>query len=135
MRTPIAYSLAWPHRMIAPVERLDLVSISELTFEAPDFKRFPVLSLAFQALKNGGSAPTILNAANEVAVAAFLDGKIGFLDIARMVERVLEQVQHKPVTTLAHVNEIDATARDVASGWIADFTPAAGADAGVTASG
>ena len=135
MRTPIAYSLAWPHRMIAPVERLDLASISELTFEAPDFKRFPVLSLAFQALKSGGSAPTILNAANEVAVTAFLDGKIGFLDIARMVEKALEQVPHNPMTTLAHVNEIDATARDVASGWIADFAPAAGADSGVAASG
>ncbi len=135
MRTPIAYSLAWPHRMIAPVERLDLVSISELTFEPPDFKRLPVLSQAFQALKNGGSAPTILNAANEVAVAAFLDGKIGFLDIARIVEKALEQVPHKPMTTLAHVNEIDATVRDVASGWIADFTPAAGANSGVAAAG
>ena len=68
MRTPIAYSLAWPRRMATPVERLDLASISELTFEAPDFTRFPSISLAFQALKSGGAAPTILNAANEVAV-------------------------------------------------------------------
>ncbi len=134
MRTPIAYSLAWPQRMEAPVERLDLASISQLTFEAPDFNRFPALSLAFQALKSGGSAPTILNAANEVAVAAFLDGKIGFLDIAHMVERALEQVPNKPMTTLDHVHAIDAMTREAASGWIADFTSTRSANSGVAAS-
>ena len=82
-----------------------------------------------------GSAPTILNAANEVAVAAFLDGKIGFLDIVRMVEKALEQVPHKPMTTLAHVNEIDTVTRHMASSWIADFALAGGTDSGVAASG
>ena len=134
MRTPIAYSLAWPNRMATPVERLDLASISQLTFEAPDFTKFPAISLAFQALKSGGSAPTILNAANEVAVAAFLNEKIGFLDIVRVVERALEQVPHKPMTTLDHVHAIDAITRDMALGWIGDFAPVRSADSGAVAS-
>jgi len=90
MRTPIAYALGWPDRIHAPVPRLDLVQIAQLTFEAPDFSRFPALALAKQALALGGGAPTVLSAANEIAVAAFLGGKIGFLDIARIVEQTLE---------------------------------------------
>jgi 1-deoxy-D-xylulose-5-phosphate reductoisomerase len=134
MRTPIAYSLAWPRRMATPVERLDLASIAKLTFEAPDFKRFPSLSMAYQALKSGGSAPTILNAANEVAVAAFLDGKIGFLDIVRVVEKALERMPSKPMATLAHVHEIDTMTRDMASDWIVDFARTGGASSGIAVS-
>ncbi len=90
MRTPIAYALGWPDRIDAPVARLDLVQIGQLTFEAPDFSRFPALRLAKEALAMGGSAPAVLSAANEIAVAGFLDGRIGFLDIARIVEQTLE---------------------------------------------
>ena len=91
MRVPIAYALAWPDRMATPVARLDLAGIARLTFEPPDSQRFPALSLARHALKSGGAAPTILNAANEVAVAAFLAERIGFLEIAAVVDQVLDQ--------------------------------------------
>ena len=90
MRTPIAYSLAWPERMHAPTKRLDFAELGALTFEAPDFQRFPALRLARDVLAAGGSAPTVLNAANEVAVEAFLGGRIGFLSIAAVVEATLE---------------------------------------------
>ncbi len=89
MRTPIAYALAWPERMAAPVERLDLTKMSGLTFFEPDPVKFPALRLARAALETGGKAPSVLNAANEVAVAAFLDEKIKFLDITKIVESVL----------------------------------------------
>ena len=114
MRTPIAYALAWPRRMEAPVARLDLSALGRLTFESPDSARFPALRLAREALKTGGSAPTILNAANEVAVAAFLGGRIRFLDIARIVEKALETVPNRSIATLADVLEIDRFARTVA---------------------
>ncbi|MCF4164598.1 1-deoxy-D-xylulose-5-phosphate reductoisomerase [Zavarzinia compransoris] len=91
MRVPIAHALAWPDRMATPVARLDLAAIARLTFEPPDSQRFPALSLARHALKSGGAAPTILNAANEVAVAAFLAERIGFLEIAAVVDQVLDQ--------------------------------------------
>src|SRR3546814_11967035 len=94
MRTPIAVTLAWPGRMATPANRLDLAAIARLTFEVPDFARFPALNLARQALQTGGAAPTILNAANEVVVAAFLKGQIGFLDFTRIVEKTLARVQH-----------------------------------------
>jgi 1-deoxy-D-xylulose-5-phosphate reductoisomerase len=90
MRTPIAYSLAWPERMAAPTKRLDLAELGTLSFEAPDLERFPALRLAREVLSEGGSAGTVLNAANEVAVDAFLDRKIGFLAIADLVEATLE---------------------------------------------
>ncbi len=90
MRTPIAFALGWPDRINAPVTRLDLVQIGQLTFEAPDFSRFPALRLAKEALAMGGGAPAILSAANEIAVAGFLDGRVGFLDIARIVAQTLE---------------------------------------------
>jgi len=89
MRTPIAYSLAWPERMHAPTKRLDLAELGTLTFEAPDEKRFPALRLAREVLAAGGSAGTVLNAANEIAVEAFLAGRIGFLAIAGLVEATL----------------------------------------------
>jgi 1-deoxy-D-xylulose-5-phosphate reductoisomerase len=119
MRTPIAYALGWPNRMSAPVKRLDLAALGRLTFEAPDLKRFPALRLAWEALKTGGGAPTILNAANEVAVAAFLARRIGFLDIARIVERTLETVRNAPIATLSDVLDADAAARRSAEQQVA----------------
>ncbi len=115
MRTPIAYTLAWPERMATPVARLDLAEIGQLTFEAPDSERFPALRLARQALQTGGSAPTALNAANEVAVAGFLDGRLGFLGIAEVVERTLERIDAVPLGGLDDVWRIDREARRIAA--------------------
>ncbi len=115
MRTPIAYTLAWPERMAAPVARLDLAKIGQLTFEAPDSVRFPALRLARQALRAGGSAPTILNAANEVAVKGFLDGRLGFLGIADVVERTLETIDAVSLGGLDDVWQIDREARRLAT--------------------
>jgi len=114
MRTPIAYALAWPRRMAAPVAPLDLAGIGQLTFEAPDPDRFPALRLAREALQTGGCAPTVLNAANEIAVEGFLAGRLRFLDIAAVVERTLAAVEPVPVTTLADVMAVDAEARRLA---------------------
>ena len=115
MRTPIAYTLAWPGRMTAPVASLDLVEIGQLSFEAPDSTRFPALRLARQALQAGGSAPTVLNAANEIAVAGFLDGRLGFLGIAEVVERTLEKTAVSALDRLDDVWQIDGEARRVAA--------------------
>ena len=114
MRTPIGYCLAWPERMATPSARLDLASVASLTFEAPDHARFPALGLATDALRAGGSAPCILNAANEVAVAAFLNGAIGFLDIAAIVADSLARVGSGPVASLDEVVAIDGMARRAA---------------------
>ena len=114
MRTPIAYTLAWPQRMATPVERLDLAEIGQLTFEAPDSTRFPALRLSRQALQTGGSAPTILNAANEIAVQGFLDRRLGFLDIAEVVERTLERMSAAPLNGLDDVWQVDNEARRIA---------------------
>ena len=114
MRTPIAYALGWPERMATPSERLDLTKVSALTFEPPDVKRFSALQLARAALQSGGAAPTILNAANEVAVQGFLAEKIGFLDIPIVVERTLERVPLADVSSLDQVLEVDTQARRVA---------------------
>ena len=111
MRTPIAYVLGWPDRMPAPTEHLDLVRLGSLTFEAPDPERFPALRLARDALRLGGSAPTVLNAANEVAVDRFLAGEIGFLDIAAVTERVLAGTTARPLEDIEDVLAIDAEAR------------------------
>ena len=114
MRTPIAYTLAWPRRMEAPSPRLDLGQIAKLTFESPDSERFPALRLARVALKTGGSAPTILNASNEEAVAGFLAEKVGFPDIARIVEETLEKMSGSEVRSVDDVLMVDAEARRVA---------------------
>ncbi len=114
MRTPIAYTLAWPARMVGPSQRLNFAQIGSLTFEVPDIERFPALKLARQALQLGGSAPTILNAADEVAVAGFLAEKIGFLDIVNVVGQTLELVAARPLESLDDVGEVDAEARCVA---------------------
>lgn len=116
MRTPIAYALAWPERIETPVDRLDLAKLGQLTFEEPDEDRFPALRLARHALQKGGVTPTILNAANEVAVAQFLDRQIGFLDIPYVVERTMEKVTGGTVDTIEDVMEADTEARQVASG-------------------
>ena len=115
MRTPIAYALGWPCRMAAPTGQLDLAKLGALTFEAPDLTRFPALRLARAALQTGGAAPTILNAANEVAVARFLAGEVGFLDIAAIVEHTLASVPLKSVATLDDVLAVDGEARRVAA--------------------
>ena len=112
MRTPIAYTLGWPDRIEAPVARLNLTEIAKLTFEPPDLDRFPALELCREALKAGSGAPTILSAANEVAVQEFLAGRIGFLDIVRIVERTLERVPRCEITSLDDVYGLDAAARD-----------------------
>jgi 1-deoxy-D-xylulose-5-phosphate reductoisomerase len=113
MRVPIAHALAWPERMATPAARLDLAGLGSLTFEPPDERRFPSLRLAREALVAGGGAPCVLNAANEVAVAAFLAGQIGFLDIARVVEAVLDDLGDESAGTIEDVLALDARVRGV----------------------
>ncbi|MDE3061198.1 MAG: 1-deoxy-D-xylulose-5-phosphate reductoisomerase [Pseudomonadota bacterium] len=115
MRTPIACALAWPERIDTPVKRLNLAEIGTLEFSAPDDTRFPALKLAREALEAGGGAPTILNAANEVAVRRFLNKEIGFLDIAGIVERTLEKSDNAPMNTIEDVLACDALARETAN--------------------
>ncbi len=114
MRTPIAGALAWPDRMATPGERLDLVKVGRLDFEAPDQERFPALRLAREALKAGGGRPAILNAANEVAVAAFLGGRTGYLEIAAIVGDILDRYDPPAPETLDAVLDIDREARALA---------------------
>lgn len=114
MRTPIAYALGWPRRIPSPAPRLDLAAIGQLTFESPDPTRFPALRLARRALQSGGAAPTVLNAANEVAVQAFLSRGIGFLDIARVVEQTLEAMEPVSLASIDDVLTQDRRARDCA---------------------
>lgn len=111
MRTPIASCLAWPERIEAPSPRLDLAALGQLTFQAPDPDRFPALRLARAAMEAGDGAPTILNAANEVAVAAFLEGRIGFLRIAELVEAALEMIDSRPPDTIDAVMALDTETR------------------------
>ncbi len=118
MRTPIAYAMAWPERIAAGVEPLDLFRIARLDFYAPDFERFRCLQLAYDVLHAGGTAPAILNAANEVAVAAFLDGQLPFLGIARLNESVLQSLAAGPEGSLADVVAADAEARHLATGLV-----------------
>ena len=115
MRTPIAYTLAWPARMNTPSKRLDLEEIGSLDFEAPDPERFPALRLTREALKAGGSAATILNAANEIAVEAFLSDQIGFLDIASVVEDSMSDINYEPLRSIDDVFYLDDIARKTAS--------------------
>ena len=118
MRTPIAYALAYPKRIDAGVAPLDLFKIATLNFVAPDFERFPCLALAYQALRSGGTAPAVLNAANEVAVDAFLNKKISFLDIPRLIKHVLEKHVSVAVETLEDVLQADRQSRIAAHEWI-----------------
>ena len=111
MKTPIAYALAYPDRIATPAERLDLVDTARLTFEAADPERFPALRLAREALRSGGSAPVILNAANEIAVQYFLSGRIGFLDIVATCEEALSRMGARPAESLDDILTCDAAAR------------------------
>jgi 1-deoxy-D-xylulose-5-phosphate reductoisomerase len=114
MRTPIAHALAYPERIESGVARLDLAALAKLTFEAPDFQRFPALKLAYRVLAAGGNAPATLNAANEYAVGAFLDGNLPFDRIAALIEAVAEATPVQPVTTLSQVLAADGAARGLA---------------------
>jgi 1-deoxy-D-xylulose-5-phosphate reductoisomerase len=114
MRIPIAHTLAWPERMATPSPRLDLAAVARLEFEEPDLVRFPALRLARDALKTGGGCPAILNAANEIAVDAFLQRRIGFLDIAGTVAEVLDMLGSPPAETLDDVVALDQAARRAA---------------------
>jgi len=118
MRTPIAHALAWPARMDSGVAPLDLFAVGRLDFEAPDEQRFPCLRLARQAAQAGNSAPAMLNAANEVAVAAFLERRIRYPEIARMIEDVLEQEPVVALDALDAVFAADARARELAGQWL-----------------
>ena len=115
MRTPIAHALAFPQRMESGVAPIDLPKIGQLIFEQPDFARFPCLRLAYEALRAGGSAPTILNAANEIAVQAFLDGRMGFRMIDRLIARVMDKLPHGEVDSIDAVLDKDAAARSLAN--------------------
>ena len=119
MRTPIANALAFPERIESGVGQLDLTAIGTLQFEKPDFNRFPCLALAFEALNAGGTAPALLNAANEVAVAAFLDRRIGFRDIDRVIARVMHENEHGAAGSIEAVMAQDARARTAAQAIVA----------------
>ena len=121
MRTPIAYGLGWPERLDAGVAPLDLVATARLDFEAPDEARFPCLRLAREAVAAGGTAMAVCNAANEVAVDAFLGNQLRFTDIPRVIERALEQVTVIEPSTLSVVEGADAEAREVATAFLADI--------------
>ena len=118
MRTPIAHALAWPERIDSGVSALDLLLTARLDFQAPDPQRFPCLELARRAFDAGGTACAILNAANEIAVQAFLDQRIGFTDIPVIIEHALDRLAPQPVTELAHVLLADRQARECAEQWL-----------------
>jgi len=121
MRTPIAYALAWPDRINAGVKRLDLFEVAQLDFESPDLDRFPCLKLACDAMKIGGTSTAILNAANEIAVAEFLNGRIRFTSIAEVVEATLNNVTSNEISTLDDVMAADLTAREYAQSIIKEL--------------
>jgi 1-deoxy-D-xylulose-5-phosphate reductoisomerase len=114
MRTPIAHALAYPERIASGVAPLDLTAMAQLRFERPDLRRFPCLKLAYDALQAGGSAPALLNAANEVAVDAFLNRQIGFRMIDQLIDRVMNAIPHEPVADIGALLEQDARARALA---------------------
>ncbi|SHL18463.1 1-deoxy-D-xylulose 5-phosphate reductoisomerase [Nitrosospira sp. Nsp11] len=118
MRTPIAHALGFPDRIETGVTPLDMFKVGRLDFEAPDFKRFPCLRLAYQALATGGSAPAILNAANEVAVESFLTCKMPFTAIPAMIEDVMQTIGHQDIATLDDVLDADSIAREAAHEWL-----------------
>lgn len=118
MRTPIAYGLGYPDRLVSGVSSLDLLKIGRLDFCAPDQNKFPCLRLAYEALDSGGTAPAILNAANEVAVEAFLAEQIGFMEIPALIESVLSKSNIEAVTSIAQLVDVDANARRTAKQWL-----------------
>lgn len=118
MRTPIAHALAWPHRISSGVEALDIFAIARLDFEAPDFDRFPCLRLAYESMVSGGTAPAILNAANEVAVDSFLKGELSFINIASVIEQTLITTKISAASSLDMIFEADRLARENAGQYI-----------------
>ena len=118
MRIPISYALGWPDRIETPVESLNLTEISSLTFEKPDFQKFPSLKLAQNALKAGKIGPILLNSANEIAVSSFLENKISFLEIAEIVEEVLSVAQFKEPKTIEDIVHIDLEGRKIAENMV-----------------
>jgi 1-deoxy-D-xylulose-5-phosphate reductoisomerase len=124
MRVPISYALHYPERMPVDVPRLDLAAVGSLTFEEPDPETFACLRLALEAGAAGGTAPTVLNAADEVAVAAFLEGRIPFTGIAAVIERTLEELPARPVTHFEDLFATDAEARERAAAGVRELTPA-----------
>lgn len=122
MRVPIAYSLAWPERFDSGVAPLNIFEVARMDFEEPNLQRFPCLRLAYQAIHAGGIMPTVLNAANEIAVEAFLCEQLRFTDIAVIIERSMDKFAAKAADTLEHILEADAQARVVAKQLIAELT-------------
>lgn len=122
MRTPIAHALAYPERIESGVTPLDMFKVARLDFEKPDFARFPCLRLAYEALASGGSAPAILNAANEVAVESFLERRISFTTIPSMIEEVMQRVNRTSINTLDDILEVDSMARATAYQWLLEFS-------------
>jgi 1-deoxy-D-xylulose-5-phosphate reductoisomerase len=118
MRTPIAHALAWPARIDSGVQPLDLFAVGRLDFAAPDPQRFPCLELAYQAWRHGGTAPAILNAANEVAVQAFLDGQLRFDRIAAVIEATLAECSIVAADDLQHIFDADVYARERATAQV-----------------
>ena len=118
MRLPIMYALSYPVRLPSTFERLDFTKTTELTFEQPDMERFPNLQLAYQALTMGGNMPCVLNAANEVCVAAFLKEKIKFTEMSRLIERAMQSIDYQLKPTLDNLLETDRNTRRMVEGWI-----------------
>lgn len=122
MRTPIAHAMAWPERFDSGVEPLNIFQVKHMDFEQPDLQRFPCLKLAYQAIKAGGIMPTVLNAANEIAVDAFLNERVRFTDIAKIIERSMARFQTEAADTLEHVLDADRRAREVAETVITELS-------------
>ncbi|TPQ24646.1 1-deoxy-D-xylulose-5-phosphate reductoisomerase [Methylomonas koyamae] len=121
MRTPIAHAMAWPERFDSGVEPLNIFQVKHMDFEQPDLQRFPCLKLAYLAIKAGGIMPTVLNAANEIAVDAFLNERVRFTDIAKIIERSMAHFEPEAADTLDHVLDADRRAREVAETVIAQL--------------
>ncbi len=118
MRLPIQYALSWPQRWLPPVPALDLVRVASMTFEAPDMNRFACLDYAFEAGRAGGIMPCVLNAANEVAVAAFLKRQIGFTEIPSLIRKTMDSFKNQPAETIGQLLDVDAQAREKASAML-----------------
>jgi len=120
MRTPIAHAMSWPKRMVSGVSSLDFLAAKAMTFETPDLERFPCLTLSYSALAEGGTAPAILNAANEVAVSAFLQKKLRFTQIPQMIEHCLSSIEINAADELDQILADDQLARQTATQWLSE---------------
>jgi len=118
MRTPIAHAMAWPDRIQSGVEPLDIFEVAKLDFEKPDFERFPCLAMAYEALKIGGIATTALNAANEIPVDAFLNKTLAFTNIAKVIEKTLENTKNMTPNNLQDILQADSEARCISKEWV-----------------